>query len=79
LHVYFNPPRKNRESWTQPCPTGNLFAWAGPKCFHFHEEVEKLVYKWLPLIAIAFVDFKRVVVKDHNVVHSRALHRVRAE
>jgi hypothetical protein len=41
--------------------------------------VEKLAYKWLPLIAIAFVDFKRVVVKDHNVAHFRAIHFVYAE
>jgi hypothetical protein len=49
----------------------NLFVWAGPKRYHFHEEVEELAYKWLPLMTIAFVDFNLTVGAPSCICRTR--------
>ncbi|KAI9743922.1 MAG: alpha,alpha-trehalase nth1 [Claussenomyces sp. TS43310] len=56
-----------------------MLAWTGLARYSFHEEEQRLAYKWLFMITKAFVDFNGVVVEKYDVTRPIDPHRVDAE
>ncbi|CAK7200653.1 alpha,alpha-trehalase nth1 [Sporothrix eucalyptigena] len=56
-----------------------IVAWTGLLRYHFTEDVERLVYKWLYMVTKAFVDFNGVVVEKYDVTRLTDPHRVYVE
>lgn len=57
----------------------NMLAWGGLKQYGYHEEVQRLAYKWLHMILTSFVDHNGVVVEKYNVTVPTRAHVVKAE
>jgi alpha,alpha-trehalase len=72
--------RPNRQ-WDYPYGWApqQILAWTGLQRYHFHEEAERLAYKWLFMMTTAFVDYNGVVVEKYDVTRLRDPHRVDAE
>jgi alpha,alpha-trehalase len=56
-----------------------MLAWTGLEKYHYHEEAQRLAYKWLYMMTKAFVDFNGVVVEKYDVTRLVDPHRVDAE
>lgn len=56
-----------------------ILAWDGLKKYGYHEEAERLAYRWLHLITRVFVDYNGSVVEKYNVTQLKSPHRVKAE
>lgn len=72
--------RPNRQ-WDYPYGWApqQMLAWTGLARYSFHEEEQRLAYKWLYMITKAFVDFNGVVVEKYDVTRPIDPHRVDAE
>jgi alpha,alpha-trehalase len=72
--------RPNRQ-WDYPYGWApqQILAWTGLQRYSFHEEAERLAYKWLFMMTKAFVDFNGVVVEKYDVTRLVDPHRVDAE
>jgi alpha,alpha-trehalase len=72
--------RPNRQ-WDYPYGWApqQILAWTGLQRYRFHEEAERLAYKWLFMMTKAFVDFNGVVVEKYDVTRLVDPHRVDAE
>ncbi|KAK5662719.1 hypothetical protein OQA88_6125 [Cercophora sp. LCS_1] len=72
--------RPNRQ-WDYPYGWApqQMLAWTGLHRYSFHDEAERLAYKWLFMITKAFVDFNGVVVEKYDVTRPIDPHRVDAE
>ncbi|KAM0502008.1 hypothetical protein ACHAP6_005321 [Verticillium nonalfalfae] len=72
--------RPNRQ-WDYPYGWApqQMLAWTGLLRYSFHEDAERLAYKWLSMITKAFVDFNGVVVEKYDVTRPVDPHRVDAE
>jgi alpha,alpha-trehalase len=72
--------RPNRQ-WDYPYGWApqQILAWTGLNRYGFHEEAERLTYKWLYMMTRAFVDFNGVVVEKYDVTRMTDPHRVDAE
>lgn len=57
-----------------------ILAWDGLKKYGYHEEAERLAYRWLHMITKVFVDYNGTVVEKYNVTQLESCcHRVGAE
>jgi alpha,alpha-trehalase len=56
-----------------------MLAWTGLQRYGYHEEAERLAYKWLFMMTKAFVDYNGVVVEKYDVTRTVDPHRVDAE
>ena len=72
-----NPPRQ----WDYPYGWAphQMLAWDGLKNYGYHEEAERLIYKWLHMMTKVFVDYNGTVVEKYNVTELKTPHRVNAE
>jgi alpha,alpha-trehalase len=72
--------RPNRQ-WDYPYGWApqQMLAWTGLEKYHYHEEAQRLAYKWLYMMTKAFVDFNGVVVEKYDVTRLVDPHRVDAE
>ena len=56
-----------------------ILAWSGLIKYGYHEEAERLAYRWLHMIIKIFVDFNGTVVEKYDVTQLKSSHRVGAE
>ena len=56
-----------------------ILAWHGLERFKFHEEAQRLAYRWIYMCTKAFVDFNGVVVEKYDVTKQSGPHKVTAE
>lgn len=56
-----------------------ILAWTGMQRYGFHEEAERLAYKWLFMMTTAFVDYNGVIVEKYDVTRTKDPHVVDAE
>ncbi|KAH6674285.1 putative neutral trehalase [Halenospora varia] len=72
--------RPNRQ-WDYPYGWApqQMLAWTALDRYGYHEEKERLVYKWLFMMTTAFVDYNGVVVEKYDVTRTTDPHRVDAE
>lgn len=72
--------RPNRQ-WDYPFGWApqQILAWAGMERYGYHEEAQRLAYKWLFMVTKAFVDFNGVVVEKYDVTRPNDPHKVAAE
>ena len=70
-----------QKQWDFPhgWPPHQMLAWEGLKKYGYHEEAERLVYKWLHMVTKVFVDYNGTVVEKYDVTRSHAAHKVDAE
>lgn len=52
-----------------------ILAWDGLKKYGYHEEAERLAYRWLHMITRVFVDYNGTVVEKYNVTELKSPHR----
>jgi alpha,alpha-trehalase len=72
--------RPNRQ-WDYPFGWApqQMLAWVGLQRYGYHEEAERLAYRWLYMVTKAFRDFNGVVVEKYDVTREIDPHRVEAE
>lgn len=72
-----NPPRQ----WDYPYGWAphQIMAWDGLKNYGYHEDAERLIYKWLHMMTRVFVDYNGTVVEKYDVTQLKAPHKVNAE
>lgn len=72
--------RPNRQ-WDYPYGWApqQMLAWAGLMRYGYHEDAQRLIYRWLYMITKAFVDYNGVVVEKYDVTRPDDPHRVDAE
>ena len=72
--------RPNRQ-WDYPYGWAphQILAWTGLERYGFHDETQRLAYKWLFMMTTAFVDYNGVVVEKYDVTRTKDPHRVDAE
>ncbi|KAF4633057.1 hypothetical protein G7Y89_g5068 [Cudoniella acicularis] len=72
--------RPNRQ-WDYPYGWApqQMLAWTALDRYGYHDDVARLVYKWLFMMTKAFVDFNGVVVEKYDVTRKADPHRVDAE
>jgi len=72
--------RPNRQ-WDYPYGWApqQMLAWTGLERYGYHEETQRLCYKWLFMMTKAFVDYNGVVVEKYDVTRIVDPHRVDAE
>ena len=56
-----------------------ILAWDGLNRYGYHEEAERLAYRWLHMIIKVFVDYNGTVAEKYNVTQLGTSHRVGAE
>lgn len=52
-----------------------ILAWDGLKKYGYHEETERLAYRWLHMITRVFVDYNGTVVEKYDVTDLKSPHR----
>lgn len=72
--------RPNRQ-WDYPYGWApqQMLAWTGLMRYGYHEDAQRLIYRWLYMITKAFVDYNGVVVEKYDVTRPDDPHRVDAE
>lgn len=72
-----NPPKQ----WDYPYGWAphQILAWDGLKRYGYHQEAERLIYKWLHMMTRIFVDYNGSVVEKYDVTQLKASHKVDAE
>ena len=72
-----NPPKQ----WDYPYGWAphQMLAWDGLKRYGYHDEAERLIYKWLHMITKVFVDHNGTVVEKYDVSQLKTPHKVVAE
>jgi alpha,alpha-trehalase len=56
-----------------------IMAWDGLLRYGYHQDAERICYRWLYSIMKVFVDFNGTVVEKYDVTNPRDPHKVRAE
>lgn len=56
-----------------------ILAWDGLKKYGYHEEAERLVYRWLHMVTKVFVDYNGTIVEKYDVTQLHSPHKVEAE
>ena len=56
-----------------------ILAWDGLKKYGYHEEAERLIYRWLHMVTRVFADHNGTVVEKYNVAEYHSPHKVNAE
>jgi alpha,alpha-trehalase len=72
--------RPNRQ-WDYPYGWApqQMLAWTGFQRYGYQEEAERLAYRWLFMVTMAFVDYNGTVVEKYNVLEEKTPHKVDAE
>ncbi|CAL3967650.1 hypothetical protein PZA11_003900 [Diplocarpon coronariae] len=72
--------RPNRQ-WDYPYGWApqQMLAWGGLVRYGYHNDAERLAYKWMSMMTRAFVDYNGVVVEKYDVTRMADPHRVDAE
>jgi alpha,alpha-trehalase len=72
--------RPNRQ-WDYPFGWApqQMLAWVGLQKYGYHDEAERLAYRWLYMVTKAFRDFNGVVVEKYDVTRPIDPHKVEAE
>ncbi|TVY88515.1 Neutral trehalase [Lachnellula willkommii] len=72
--------RPNRQ-WDYPYGWApqQMLAWGALERYGYHEDAQRLTYKWLFMMTKAFVDYNGVVVEKYDVTRLVDPHRVDAE
>jgi len=72
-----NPPKQ----WDYPngWAPHQILAWDGLKRYGYHEEAERLIYKWLHMMIKVFVDFNGTITEKYDVTQLKDPHKVTAE
>lgn len=52
-----------------------ILAWDGLKSYGYHEEAERLAYRWLHMITKVFVDYNGTVVEKYDVTQLKSPHK----
>ena len=52
-----------------------ILAWDGLKKYGYHEEAERLAYRWLHMITTVFVEYNGTVVEKYDVTKLKAPHK----
>lgn len=70
-----------QKQWDYPYgwPPHQILAWDGLKRYGYHEEAERLIYRWLHMITRTFVDYNGTVVEKYDVTQLESPHKVTAE
>ena len=70
-----------QKQWDYPYgwPPHQILAWDGLKRYGYHEEVERIAYKWLHMMTRTFTEYNGTVVEKYDVTDLRAPHKVDAE
>ncbi|KAG8532661.1 uncharacterized protein KY384_002538 [Bacidia gigantensis] len=70
-----------QKQWDYPhgWPPHQMLAWEGLKQYGYHEEAERLIYRWLHMVLKVFVDYNGTVVEKYNVTTLDAPQKVDAE
>ncbi|MCJ1466287.1 alpha,alpha-trehalase nth1 [Pseudocyphellaria aurata] len=56
-----------------------MLAWDGLKAYGYHEEAERLIYRWLYMVTRVFADYNGTVVEKYDVTEFHSPHEVNAE
>lgn len=56
-----------------------ILVWDGLKNYNKHSIAQRLSYRWLYLMTLAFVDFNGIVVEKYDATSERQPHKVEAE
>ena len=56
-----------------------ILAWDGLKKYGYHEEAERLIYRWLHMVTRVFADHNGTVVEKYDVTEYHSPHKVNAE
>lgn len=56
-----------------------ILVWEGLKNYNKHNIAQRLSYRWLYLMTLAFVDFNGIVVEKYDATSERQPHKVEAE
>lgn len=56
-----------------------MLAWDGLKRYGYHEDTERLIYRWLYTITRVFSDYNGTVVEKYDVTKLHSPHKVNAE
>lgn len=72
--------RPNRQ-WDYPFGWAphQILAWTGFVRYNFNEVAQRLAYKWLHMVTVAFYDYNGVVVEKYDVTRKTGAHKVEAE
>ena len=70
-----------QKQWDFPYgwPPHQILAWDGLQRYEYHEEAERLAYRWIHMITRVFVDFNGTVVEKYDVTQLGRPHHVDAE
>lgn len=74
-------PKKPQKQWDFPYGWAphQILAWDGLKKYGYHEEAERLTYRWLHMMTRVFMDYNGTVVEKYDVTQLEAPHKVTAE
>lgn len=56
-----------------------MLAWDGLKKYGYHEEAERLIYRWLHMVTKVFIDYNGTIVEKYDVTQLNHSHKVNAE
>ena len=56
-----------------------ILAWDGLRKYGYHEEAERLAYRWLHMVTKTFTDYNGTVTEKYDVTDRKAPHKVAAE
>ncbi len=56
-----------------------MLAWDGLKKYGYHEEAERLIYRWLHMVTKVFTEYNGTVVEKYDVTQLDHSHKVDAE
>lgn len=74
-------PDHPQKQWDYPhgWPPHQVLAWDGLKRYGYHEEAERLIYRWLHMITRIAADYNGTVVEKYDVTQLHRSHKVGAE
>ena len=77
------PTSKTRPQKQWDFPYGwaphQMLAWDGLKKYGYHEEAERLTYRWIHMVTKTFADYNGTIVEKYDVTQLHHSHRVDAE
>lgn len=70
-----------QKQWDYPYgwPPHQILAWDGLRKYGYHDEAERIAYKWLHMMTRTFTDYNGTVVEKYDVTDLKAPHKVTAE
>ena len=74
-------PDRPQKQWDYPYGWAphQMLAWDGLKRYGYHEEAERLIYRWLYTVTRVFSNYNGTVVEKYDVTKLHSPHKVNAE